>query len=122
MIGHFEKNAKDWSLPDIFQLKWLSMWLYDWAEILCGNVSRLEEHAHKILRDLYERFARYFKTEGVSLARHAHFVGVWHVVALSEGTSLRHREISSCVFSEILYGGSWGRMRKVHKIRRSFER
>ena len=29
-------------------------------------------------------------------------------LALSEGTSLGHREIGSCMFSEILFGGRWG--------------
>ena len=43
-------------------------------------------------------------------------VGVWRTVALSKGTPLGHRETGSCVFSEIWYGGSWGRMRDVHKI------
>ena len=46
----------------------------------------------------------------------ARFVGVWRAVALSEVTSLRHRETGSYVFSEIWYGGSWGRMRNAHKI------
>ena len=46
----------------------------------------------------------------------ARFVGVWHAVALSEVTSLRHRETGSYVFSEIWYGGSWGRMRNAQKF------
>ena len=37
-------------------------------------------------------------------------------LALSEGTSLGHREIGSCVFSKILYDGIWGKMRSPHKI------
>ena len=37
-------------------------------------------------------------------------------LALSEGTSLGHREIGSCVFIKILYGGSWGGMSSPHKI------
>ena len=41
---------------------------------------------------------------------------IWHALALSEGTSLGHNEIGSCVFSEISYGGSWGGMRSPHKI------
>ena len=32
------------------------------------------------------------------------------------GTSLRHREIGSCVFRKIWYGGNWGGMRSPHKI------
>ena len=39
-------------------------------------------------------------------------------LALSKGTSLGHREIDSCVFSEIFYGGIWGGMRSPHKISR----
>ena len=66
VMGRFEKNAKAVRLPMIFQLKCLSMWLSDWAEIFFENVSRLEEHAHKILRDLHERFGRCFRTGGVS--------------------------------------------------------
>ena len=46
----------------------------------------------------------------------ARIVGVWRAVALSEGTSLRHRETGSCISSEIWYGGRWGRMRNAHKI------
>ena len=37
-------------------------------------------------------------------------------LALTEGTSLRHREIGSCVLSKILYGGSWSGMKSPHKI------
>ena len=48
--------------------------------------------------------------------RRARFVGIWPVLALSEGTSLRHRKIGSYHFSEILYGGRWGGMRNPHKI------
>ena len=39
----------------------------------------------------------------------------WHL-ALSEGTSLGHREIGSCVFIKNFYGGSWGGMSSPHKI------
>ena len=38
------------------------MWLFDWTEIWYGKVSRLEEHAHKILCDLHKRFGRCFST------------------------------------------------------------
>ena len=44
----------------------------DWAQILCGNVSRVEEHVLKISRDLHARFGRCFRTEGGSWARPAH--------------------------------------------------
>ena len=37
-------------------------------------------------------------------------------LALSEGTSLGHREIGLCVFREILFGCSWGGMRSPHKF------
>ena len=92
------------------------MWLSDWAEIWCGKVSRLKEHVRKISRDLHERFGRCLRTGGVSGACHERIVGVWRVVTLLEGTSLGHRETGLRVFSEIWYGGSWGRMRDAHKI------
>ena len=44
-------------------------------------------------------------------------------LALSKRTSLGHKKIGSCIFSQILYGGSWVGMRSPHKIspnRRSF--
>ena len=50
----------------------------DWVEILCGNVSWLEEHPLKILRDLHGRFGRCFRTAGASWARRVRFVGIWH--------------------------------------------
>ena len=37
-------------------------------------------------------------------------------LTLLEGTSLGHKEIGSCVFSKIFYGGIWGGMRSPHKI------
>ena len=37
-------------------------------------------------------------------------------LALSERTSLQHREIGSCIFRKILYGGIWGGMRSPHKL------
>ena len=40
------------------------MWCSHWTEILCGNVSWLEEHPLKILRDLHARFGRCFRTAG----------------------------------------------------------
>ena len=46
---------------------------------------------------------------GASCTLQGHF-------ALSEGTSMGHREIGSCVFSEPFYGGSWGGMRIRHRI------
>ena len=85
VIGRFEKNVKAVSLPMIFQLKWLLMWLSDWAEIWFENISRLEEHAHKISHDLHERFGRCFRPGGVSCTYCGH-------LALSEGTSLGHME------------------------------
>ena len=54
------------------------MWCFDWTEILCGNVSWLEEHPLKISCDLHARFGRYFRTARASWARHARFVGIWH--------------------------------------------
>ena len=116
VFGHFEKNAKDMRLPAIFKLDSPSMWCFDWAEILCGNVSKVEEHPLKILRDLHARFGRCFRTRGGSWVRCARLWDIWRAVALSERTSLRHREIGPCVFSEIFYSGSWGGMRNPHKI------
>ena len=37
-------------------------------------------------------------------------------LASSERTSLSHRVVGSCIFSEILYGGSWVGMRSPKKI------
>ena len=76
----------------------------------------VEEYPLKILRELHVRFGRCFRTGGGSWARLARSWDIWCVVALSEGTSLLLREIGSCDFSEILYGGSWGGMRRPHKI------
>ena len=100
------------------------MWCSDWTEILCWNVSWLEEHPLKISRDLDAQFGRCFRTAGASWARRSRFVVIWHcrralsegIVALSEGTSLGHRKIASYVFSKILYGGSWDGMRSGHKL------
>ena len=46
---------------------------------------------------------------GASFTFRGHFT-------LLEGTSLRHREIGSCVFGEILYGGSRVGIMSPHKI------
>ena len=46
----------------------------------------------------------------------ARIVGGWRVGVMSEGTSLGHKENSSCVFRKSWYGESCGRMRKAHKI------
>ena len=62
----------------------------DWAEILCGNVSRVYKHPLKISRDLHAPFGRCFRTEGASWGRRARFVGIWRVLALSERAPLRH--------------------------------
>ena len=88
----------------------------DWAEILCGNVSRVEDHALKFSRDLHARFRRYFNTNSWSWARRARSWDIWRALALSEGTSLGHKEIGLCVFSETLYGGSCGGMRSRRRI------
>ena len=73
-----------------FQLEWSSMWCSDWAEILCGNISWVEEHPLKILRDLHAWFGRCFRTGGGSWARRARSWDIWHALALSKGTSLGH--------------------------------
>ena len=91
------------------------MWCSDWTEILCGNISWLEEHPLQIPSDLHERFGRCFRTAGASWAR-ARSWDIWRDIALSEGTSLRQWEICSCVFSKIFYGGIWGAMRSRHNI------
>ena len=90
--GHGAHDGKVVRLLRIFQLEWLSMWYSDWAEILCGNVSRLEKHPLKILHDLHVRFGRCFRTKGGSWARHARSWDIWRDVALSEGTPLRHEQ------------------------------
>ena len=38
------------------------MGCFDWAEILCGNVTRVEEDPLKISRDLHGWFGRFFNT------------------------------------------------------------
>ena len=53
---------------------------------------------------------------GASWARHARSRDIWRTLALSKGTSLGNNKIGSSIFSEILYGGSWGGMRSPHKI------
>ena len=92
-----------------FQLEWPSLECFDWAEILRGNVSRLEEHPLRLLRDLYARFMRCFKTGGggggASWARRARSWDLWRAIALSEGTSLQHWEIGSCVFRKMVVSG-----------------
>ena len=51
VIGRFKKNkCKGREVTDDFPIEMASMWLSDWAETRCENVSRLEEHAHKIFR------------------------------------------------------------------------
>ena len=62
----------------------------DWAQILCGNVSRLEEHLLKISRDLHTQFGRCFRTGGGSWVRRARSWDISRALALWEGTSLRH--------------------------------
>ena len=87
----FRKNCKKvWRLPAEFHIGMALMWCSDWAEILCGNISWLEEHPLKISGDLRTQFGRCFITAGASWARCARFVGIWRAVALSETTSLRH--------------------------------
>ena len=76
----------------------------------------------------------HFKARGTSPQNFARFArAVWEMLqnhrrvvvasctfrghlALPEGTSLEHREIGSCIFSKISYGGSWGGMRSPQKI------
>ena len=54
------------------------MWGSDWAEIMCENVSWLEEHPLKILRNLQARFGRCFRSRGGSWARRARLASSWH--------------------------------------------
>ena len=54
VIGGFEKMQRIGGYRQNFQLEWPSVWLSDWAEIWCRKVSKLEEHAHNISRDLHE--------------------------------------------------------------------
>ena len=51
--GHGAQDGKVLRSPSIFQLKWSSMWLFDCAEILCGNISRVDENPLKISCDLH---------------------------------------------------------------------
>ena len=90
LFGHFLKNAKNMRLMAIFQLEWPSMGCSDWSQIVCGNVSWVEEHLLKISRDFHARFGRCFRTGGGSWARRARSRDIWRAVALSEGTSLKH--------------------------------
>ena len=69
--GHGVQDGKVLRSPSIFQLKWPSMWFSDWAEILFGNVSRVEERPLKILHNLHAQFEICFRTVGASWARHA---------------------------------------------------
>ena len=71
-------------------LEWPSILCFDWAEILCGNVSWLEEHPLKILRDLHARLGRCCKTTEALWACRARSWDIWCALALSEGTSLGH--------------------------------
>ena len=50
----------------------------DWAEILRGNVSGLQEHPIKISHDWHAWFGRCFRTARASWARREHFVVIWH--------------------------------------------
>ena len=84
------------------------MWCSDLAEILCGHVSWLEEHTLKISRNLHARFGRCFRTAG-------HRGRVVHV-SLAFGTVGGNLSRTQGDWLEILYGGSWGRMRGPHKI------
>ena len=57
------------------------MGCFDWAQILCGNVSRVEEHLLQISCDLHTRFGRCFRTEvGGGLVVHVRgtFGALWH--------------------------------------------
>ena len=58
------------------------MGCFDWALILRGNVSWVEEHLLKI-----SRFGRCFRTGGRSWARRARSWDIWRALALSKGTS-----------------------------------
>ena len=80
----------------------------DWPEILCGNVSWVEEHFFVIFRDFHARFMRCFRTRGGSWASSACSWDIWRALALLAGTFMGHRVIGSCNFCEILYGGIWG--------------
>ena len=94
----------------------MSLGCSDWAEILFGNVSRVEEHLLKISQDLQARFGRCSNTSCGSWARRARSWDIWRALALLEGTSLGHMEIGSCVIKETLYGGSCGGMKSRHRI------
>ena len=92
LIGGFEKSClrRFGGYRQNSHLKWPSMWCSDWAEILCGNVSRREEHAQKVLRDLHERHRRCFRTRDVSWASPWMFVGHLARSGTVGGTPLGH--------------------------------
>ena len=75
---HFEKTPKVSGIPAKFSNGMAVNGCSDWAEILCGNVSRAEEDPLKISCDLHAPFGRCVRTTGVSWARRARFVGTWH--------------------------------------------
>ena len=65
VIGRLEKNANGREVTAEFPIEMVVDVVVRLTEILFGNVSRLEEHGHKILPDLHERFGRCFRTQGV---------------------------------------------------------
>ena len=79
------------------------MWCFNWVEILCGNVSWLEEHPLKNFLRFPRAIWKMLQNRGGLVGASCTFRG--HL-ALSKRTSLGHKEIGSCIFSEILYGGS----------------
>ena len=97
------------------------MWCSDWAEILYGNVSWLDEHTPKISRNLHVRLGRCFRTAGASWGRRGRVVHVsWAFGTVGEDFS-RTQGDWLVRFIKILYGGSWGGMRSPHKISAQLE-
>ena len=100
LIWGFEKSClrRFGGYRQNFQLKWPSMWCSNWAEILCGKVSWVEEHPLKFLHDFHARFGRCFRTRGASWARrgrvvhvHGTFGMLWHCRG-GGGTPLGHEQ------------------------------
>ena len=127
LIGGFEKSClrRFGGYRQNFHLKWPSMWCSDWAEILCGNISRREEHAQKVLRDLHERHRRCFRTRDVSWARPWMFVGhLAHCGTVGgdpSGTWARRSRVFLGKFCMVGAGVEWGPHTKFQANRRWFE-
>ena len=83
-----------------------------WESFLARGTS--PQNLFRITRVLWKMLLNRAGVVGASCTFRGH-------LALSEGTSLGHREIGTCVFFQILYGNIWGGMRSPHKISAQLE-